>query len=110
MSTESLRARLDAATPGSRATAIGTDGYYVQVPLTTDSNYGIDVGLFAKKADAVLDAHAPTDLAAALEVIERANDERRLRFGRLISSQTEIAYTQAVDRLHDALDAFEALP
>lgn len=84
MSSESLRARLAAATPGPWITVSSTDGvtqhYWVQAEernpvdqLVVESHDGVPI-----RPDANLIAHAPTDLAAALKVIELAKAEHTM--------------------------------
>ena len=87
MSGETVRKRLGAATKGPWA--VSTPDYRV---MGAGHIVVSALGDNAPDADADLIAHAPTDLAAALKVIEAAN--------------LGVPSTP----LRDALEAFEALP
>lgn len=104
MSSESVKARLEAATPGQwradeGACCVGTD--------EADIAEGIGRHPYAARGDADLIAHAPTDLAAALKVIEAAQ--------RVSTFLVESPYYQGekIDGAFDlerVLAEFEALP
>ena len=108
MSTESLQARLAAAAPGPWELHPQWENsleVFFQPEWETDSDGSInawnDQGRIYDegghtRADAELIAHAPTDLAAALKVIEAATEVLE-------------AWGHSV-HLRDALDAWEALP
>lgn len=115
MSLESARKRLDAATPGpweSRGEQIGNDLHFG--PMKTTYVDTAEGNLFAVSgmpvADADLIAHAPTDLAAALKVIEAAKG--LMSWTRELGPHGGYSYVpNVVERsLLVALDAFEALP
>ena len=100
MSTESVRARLDAATSGrwyriSKARA--NEGRIVVI-----GDYAIDPNW----NDADLIAHAPTDLRLALDVIEAAKAHAALERG----GCTLGAASSSLSRLESTLAAFEATP
>ncbi len=117
MSVESVRKRLAAATPGpwtwgnSGVTAL--DNEYVFWPgnipggLEDDDPASLHVGACGEhtepqaEANLALLAHAHTDLALALEVIEAAQG---YRIGSSLRRQEQW------QRLVNALDAFEAAP
>ena len=111
MSTESLRKRLEAATPTEWKAASGRGKY--SVIGTTDTNgrsYSLAV-LSAipathRKADADLIAYAPTDLRLALDVIDAAKELRTWVNNYLrISEEAMEAIPTHLDK---ALVAFEA--
>lgn len=120
MSVDSVRKRIEAATPGPWETYDANEGEHRPLwcvandafhnPSSDDEPWiavEIHVG---QREDADLIAHAPTDLAAALKVIEAAKvvlpsvmyHVRRVA----VSRETE---AQA-NALRDALKEFEALP
>lgn len=133
MSTETLRARLEAATPGPWKmgytsdvlrwnTILASDDAHVtlrqdwlidtpeiaRLPLPPSWRHGTEDQetrgrAFEQQSDrnALLIAHAPTDLAALLEVVEAA---------RRIGYNYKAGGTFGFDELQAALDAFEALP
>lgn len=113
MSIESVRKRLEAATPGpwERYTnPAWDDPGYIRTPHTSDSRprhvayVRSDEGNPIPNAELI--AHAPTDLRLALDVIESAKA--------VVSYEEVIAPTPGCDcpgcRLFAALDAFEAAP
>ena len=106
MSSESLRKRLEAATPGPwEAINAKTRSDVVSGLRQTPSRY-----LVAKIGepghdqhfDADLIAHAPTDLAAALKVIERLKE--------FDAATTVLDAEHAGRAMIEALKEFEALP
>ena len=119
MSAESLRARLEAATPGTWEISGEPGKTAVGIRSTEESRPGIGAIYGGSernaKADADLIAHTPTDLRLALGVIEAAKHgyelaqryntlggEERMVTGRLIDEAGQV--------LKAALDAFEAAP
>lgn len=101
MSVESARARLSQA--NDMPWHLSVDGYDVLDRNDVDRVTVRDT--WGSDADADLIAHALTDLAAALDVIEAATAHAAID-GRRTDSEGEAEY----NALMDALDAFEALP
>jgi hypothetical protein len=100
MSTESVRARLEAATPGtwkadSGGCCVGTD----DADIAEGSRH--PHAHTSKDIDFI--AHAPADIAAAMKVIEAA---KRI----LLALADEAHFVDHEHQLRDALDAWEALP
>jgi hypothetical protein len=102
MSTESLRARLEAATPGPWKARYSGPELYVFGPRGDLAQIHGPENEAAHDADLI--AHAPTDLAAALEVVEAALQVE------LLTGTNDPARFDAHIALAAAIRAFEALP
>lgn len=119
MSIESLKARLAEASPGPWE-AEPDDMFLFSITPENDPETRIDFGFRpVGEYNADLIAHAPTDLAAALQVIEAVKqwDSARTELTTANAMQTPIerepfiaAYSDAVDSLLARLNDFEALP
>ena len=122
MSSESVRKRLEAATPGpwrpkdwegaftidaigTRINRRGREVETVQDVVGPSSNDWGMFGTIDRTEDAELIAHAPADLAAALKVIEAAKEWRDTADG-----DDHLTHDAAVGLLEVALAEFEALP
>jgi hypothetical protein len=125
MSLESARARLAATTPGPWLKVGATDGDFgvlgadraasptsFVTPAVVSAFDGAGIHL---ESDANFITHAPTDLAAAIDVIEAAKALRQWSSPRgqerVDSKWGEVwhVWLRDLDRLSDALAAFEAL-